>query len=101
MVYDIEHVFSMLTGSKSLLKVLFQKSTVPSRTDEVLQDLIEISGNLATVKGDDVAMLDNLILERRVLCSMSALGALFDNIDVCRMLVKRRTALKVTSSRPC
>ena len=94
MVYDIEHVFSMLTGSKSLLKVLFQKSTVPSRTDEV-------SGNLATVKGDDVAMLDNLILERRVLCSMSALGALVDNIDVCRMLVTRRTALKLTSPRPC
>ena len=46
------------------------------RTDEVLQDLTELTANLATVKGDDVAMLDNLILERRVLCSMSALGAL-------------------------
>jgi hypothetical protein len=71
------------------------------RTDEVLQDLTELTANLATVKGDDVAMLDNLILERRVLCSMSALGALFDNIDVCRMLVTRRTALKLTSPRPC
>ena len=46
------------------------------RTDEVLQDLTELTANLATVKGDDVAMLDNLILERRVLCSMSAQGAL-------------------------
>ena len=43
--------------------------------------------------GDDVAMLDNLILKRKR-CSMSALDALFDNMDVCRMLsfgnIKRR-----------
>jgi len=39
---------------------------------------------LKDVNGDDVAMLDNLILQRRVRCSMSALSALLDNIDVCR-----------------
>ena len=47
-----------------------------------MEQLKDVNGYIL----DEDAMLDNLILKRRVRCSMSALGVLFASIDVCTML---------------